>query len=61
MQKSLFDLKEVAVVNGLSIHTIRSWAHTGKIPSIKMGNRRMVKKQDLEVMINSGVGARKTK
>lgn len=61
MQKSLFDLKEVAVVTGLSIHTIRSWAHTGKIPSIKMGSRRMVKKTDLETMVNSGVGARKTK
>jgi excisionase family DNA binding protein len=61
MQKSLFDLKEVAVVTGLSIHTIRSWAHTGKIPSIKLGSRRMVKKKDLEVMVNSGVGARKTK
>lgn len=61
MQKSLFDLKEVAIVTGLSIHTIRSWAHTGKIPSIKMGSRRMVKKKDLEAMVDSGVGARKTK
>ncbi len=61
MQKSLFDLKEVAVVTGLSMHTIRSWAHAGKIPSIKMGSRRMVKKKDLEAMINSGVGAGKNK
>lgn len=61
MQKSLFDLKEVAIVTGLSIHTIRSWAHTGKIPSIKLGSRRMVKKKDLEAMVDSGVSARKTK
>jgi excisionase family DNA binding protein len=61
MQKSLFALNEVAVITGLSIHTIRAWAHTGKIPSIKMGRRRMVKKDDLEAMVNSGVGDRKPK
>ena len=60
MQKSLFDLKEVAVVTGFPF-TQSDHGLTRKIPSIKMGSRRMVKKQDLEVMINSGVGARKTK
>jgi excisionase family DNA binding protein len=60
MQKCLFNLKEVALVTGLSVNTIRAWAHAGKIPTIKMGRRRMVKRNDLEAIVSSGVDDRKT-
>ena len=48
MVNSLLFLDEVAQETRASISTVRHWVSTGKLPSVRPGRRRMVRRADLE-------------
>jgi len=50
-QIHLIDAREAATRLGLSIWTVYAWARTGRIPSIRLGTRRLFAVQDLDRLI----------
>ncbi len=50
----LIDAREVAERLGLSIWTVYAWARTGRIPSVRLGTRRLFALQDLDRLIAEG-------
>jgi len=49
----LIDLEESAKRTYMSVHTWRRWASTGRIPTVKLGRRRLVDVRDLERIIKA--------
>jgi excisionase family DNA binding protein len=45
---------EVADIARVSVETVRYWIKQGKLPSIRPGRRRLVRRQDLEAFLSSG-------
>lgn len=44
-------LVEVAEIARVSIETVRYWIKQGKLPSIRPGRRRLVRRADLETFL----------
>lgn len=51
----LLDLREGAKELRLSIHTLRSWVSQKRIPHVRLGRRVLLRREDLEEMINKSV------
>lgn len=43
----LLNIEEIAEVSGLSASTVRWHIHTQKLPSVKVGRRRLVRRADV--------------
>lgn len=50
-QIRLIDAREAASRLGLSIWTVYAWARKGRIPSVRLGTRRLFAVQDLDRLI----------
>lgn len=48
----ILDLKETAQLLKVSEMTARRWCKSGKIPSIKIGNRYRIRMSDINAMFN---------
>ena len=48
----LLNLKEGAKELKLSIHTLRSWIYQRRIPFVRLGRRILLRKEDLEEIVN---------
>jgi excisionase family DNA binding protein len=46
-------LEEVAAKTRASVSTVRQWVRTGKLPSVQVGRRRLVRTSDLEAFMAS--------
>jgi excisionase family DNA binding protein len=44
-------LKEIAEETRTPLSTVRHWIATGKLPSVRPGRRRLVKRADLEAFL----------
>jgi excisionase family DNA binding protein len=51
----LLDLKEGAKELRLSIHTLRAWVYQRRIPFVRLGRRVLLRRSDLENLINENV------
>jgi excisionase family DNA binding protein len=47
-------LVEVADIARVSVETVRYWIKQGKLPSIRPGRRRLVRREDLEGFLSGG-------
>ena len=47
MERKFIDLKELAEMIHISIPTLNKWVADGKIPSYKVGKRRLFKKEEI--------------
>lgn len=54
----LIDARETASRLGLSIWTVYAWARKGRLPSIRLGTRRLFAVEDLERLITDSREAR---
>ncbi len=52
--KQLLTVEEAAKYLGVQKSTIYSWAWRRKIPSVKMGRRRLFDQEDLDRIIEAG-------
>ena len=43
----LMDLEEAAIFLGIPKSTLHTWAWSGKVPCVRLGRRRMFRKQDI--------------
>ena len=51
-------LREVQeLTRAASISTVRHWIATGRLPSVKPGRRRLVRRSDVERFLMSGAGS----
>ena len=41
-------LEEIAQISRTSVGSVRAWIRTGRLPSVKPGRRRLVRRSDLE-------------
>lgn len=41
-------LEEIAEISRTSVGSVRAWIRTGRLPSVKPGRRRLVRRSDLE-------------
>jgi excisionase family DNA binding protein len=41
-------LEEIAEISRAPVGTVRAWIRTGRLPSVKPGRRRLVRRSDLE-------------
>jgi excisionase family DNA binding protein len=46
--KRLLNLREVAALLNVSIHTLRQWVHQRKVPYLKLGKAVRIAPEDLE-------------
>ena len=53
-QTRLIGAHEAASRLGLSIWTVYAWARTGRIPSVRLGTRRLFHVRDLEQLVANG-------
>ena len=53
-EKRLISVEDAAKYLGVQKSTIYSWAWRRKIPSVKMGRRRLFDQEDLDRMIEVG-------
>jgi len=51
----LLSLKEGAKELKLSIHTLRAWIYQKRLPHVRLGRRVLLRKQDLEELVNKSV------
>jgi excisionase family DNA binding protein len=49
----LVGVKEAAGQLGLSTWTLYAWARSGRLPSVRLGKRRLFALQDLETLIST--------
>lgn len=47
MERKFIDLKELAEMIHISIPTLNKWVADGKIPSYKVGKRRLFRKEEI--------------
>ena len=52
---NLLSLEEAARELRISIHTIRSWNFQKRFPTVKLGRRVLIKREDLERFVNENV------
>lgn len=50
--KGLFSIKQAAEYLSMRPSTLYQWIHEGRIGSVKIGGRRLIRKNDLEKLIN---------
>jgi len=55
MATELLDLKEAAQRMRISVHTLRSWSYSRKLPVVKLGRRSLFRGEDIEKFIAKGV------
>lgn len=51
MPYELLFMEEVARELRVAISTVRHWANTGRLPSVRPGRRRMVRRADLDAFV----------
>lgn len=51
----LLNLREGAKELKLSIHTLRAWIYQKRLPHVRLGRRVLLRKQDLEELVNKSV------
>jgi len=51
----LLDLREGAKELKLSIHTLRAWTYQKRIPFVRLGRRILLRRQDLESIVNKNL------
>jgi excisionase family DNA binding protein len=51
----LMSLSRAAEVLDISIWTIRAWVQQGKIQSVKLGARRMIRESEISRVITEGI------
>ena len=51
----LLNLKEGAKELKLSIHTLRAWIYQKRIPCVRLGRRVLLRREDLEELVNRNV------
>ncbi len=56
MPNELLFLEEVAVETRAALSTVRYWITTGKLPSLRPGRRRLVRRSDLERFLAASGG-----
>jgi excisionase family DNA binding protein len=54
MEEQLLDLKQASDMLGLSIYTISNWVQKRKIAHVKLGRRVLIKRTDIEALIEKG-------
>jgi excisionase family DNA binding protein len=54
--RRLISIKEAAQRLGLSAITIYRWAESGKLPSVKLGGRRLIAEATIEALVVSAMG-----
>lgn len=47
-------VEEVAEIARVSVETVRYWIKQHKLPSIRPGRRRMIRREQLEVFLGKG-------
>ena len=52
---NLLTLDEARQELKISIHTIRAWTYQKRFPTVKLGRRVLIKREDLEQFVNSNV------
>ena len=52
--KKLYTVKEASGQLRLSVHTLRMWIHSNKLPVIRLGRRVMIKASTVNDLINYG-------
>jgi excisionase family DNA binding protein len=55
MMTELINLREGSQMLRLSIHTLRSWIYQKRLPHVRLGRRVLLRKEDLENLINKSV------
>jgi excisionase family DNA binding protein len=58
MRNDLLLLTEVATEARVSVSTVRHWISIGKLPTVRPGRRRMVRRADLDALLATDVAAR---
>jgi excisionase family DNA binding protein len=53
-RSQLLLLDEVAREARVSLSTVRFWIGAGKLPSVRPGRRRLVRRADLDAFLNNG-------
>lgn len=68
VEKRLYELTDIAEATSLKLATIRQYIHQKRIASIKLGRRRLVRKEELDRICTEGIssnpevmGAKRTK
>jgi excisionase family DNA binding protein len=56
-RSQLLLLDEVAREARVSLSTVRFWIGAGKLPSVRPGRRRLVRRSDLDAFLNGGAPA----
>jgi excisionase family DNA binding protein len=56
--KLALSIKEAVAVSGLSRSTIYNLLGSGDLPSVKIGTRRLIRRCELEALLEHGRGAR---
>lgn len=51
----LLDLREGAKELKLSIHTLRAWIYQKRIPFVRLGRRVLLRREDLEELVNQNL------
>ena len=51
----LLNLREAAKELRLSVHTLRSWVFQKRLTHVRLGRRVLLRREDLETLINKGV------
>jgi len=51
----LLDLREGAKELKLSIHTLRAWIYQKRLPCVRLGRRVLLRREDLENLINKNL------
>ena len=52
---NLLSVEEAAKELKISIHTIRAWTYQKRFPTVKLGRRVLVRREDLESFVNKNV------
>ncbi len=53
--QELLDLREGAKELHLSIHTLRAWTYQKRIPFVRLGRRVLLRRVDLEALVNKNL------
>ena len=61
LKSELMDLKEGAAYTRLSIYTIRSWIYQKRLPYVRLGRRILLRREDLQNLIQKNLVPAKEK
>jgi excisionase family DNA binding protein len=51
----LVNLREASTELKVSIHTLRAWAYQKRIPVVRLGRRVLLRRQDVEELVNKNL------